>query len=161
MKTSLIVVFSSCLLGCVNINTGPADSEAIATTQEWAEEYARLAVMQHEKNMQIGCGFTGDKWHSKTKNHKAWALAVKKELSQQGLDERKEALDRCENASNYARRATEQHEENLALKCNLQGPIWHNKRASHFSWAESQSKETLKMHIGLRDEMLNECKKKK
>lgn len=164
IKSIIAVISSSFVVACVCVNSGPTHSghassqEQSQTSAEWPEEYARLAVMQNEKNNTLACGFEGDKWHSNHASHKGWAIGVVPALSQQNLDERKEALDGCERASDYAVRAIEQQNENVALKCNLQGPIWHNKRESHFTWAESQSEETLRSHIALRDEMLGECK---
>lgn len=64
-------------------------------TVKACDDYARLAVRQHEENLSLGCGFSGDRWQANHHNHFHWCIAVEPDESFLEMDARGMDLARC------------------------------------------------------------------
>lgn len=130
------------------------------------ERYARLAVKQHQENLNKDCGFKDPRWHVDHEAHFHWCLMVPPEVSDLENDNRQAMLDRCKNnespdCGEYARTAVRQHELNMENNCGFDDPRFHHDYDAHFNFCLEVPRDVSSLENQDRQAVLDECLKGK
>ncbi len=158
---SLSLIFL--LWGCVATAQGPRDSGPRYTSQGQAcDDYARIAVSQHEQNLRRRCGFTGSRWTSDYNAHYQWCTTVPWESADSETrareDELRHCRDRRSTCDDYARIAVSQHEQNLRRRCGFTGSRWTSDYNAHYQWCTTVPWESADSETRAREEELRRCR---
>ena len=133
--------------------------------------YGNKAVIQHRKNRNRGCGYSGSRWQSNFNNHFNWCLGVSKATSDSETRARRNLLAQCRNSGGgggggggktaicdaYARTAVSQHRINLNRGCGYSGTRWQSSYNNHFGWCLGVSTAASSSETRARRNLILQC----
>jgi hypothetical protein len=61
----------------------------------YCQAYARRAISAQRVNMELGCGYSGPRWHRSRERHYEWCLNAPREAAERESQARRSQLERC------------------------------------------------------------------
>lgn len=142
------------ILSSLLVLTGCSDGKS---RKGWSSRYAHVANELHKQNVDLGCGFTAERWHADIEGHEKFAQAIGREVAKHENIVRQVAIDQCRAAWAYADLAVQQSEENTRKNCGNVGHNWHSDKIKHFQWAIQKTPYSIAVHSHTRRFSLSFC----
>jgi len=130
--------------------------------------YAKEAVEAQKKNVANDCGYTSGvpngTWSENYNAHFGWCTSSPDDLSTQGTQERRSALEKCTKyCVSYANQAIDAQKQNISMNCGFSGPggTWLNDYNEHFRWCVNNPEYLSERGTSYRLGYLEVCKDRK
>jgi hypothetical protein len=124
---------------CLSVPQQTADAEANARRAHLGRcdactGYAQAAVDAQQRNLNQGCGLTGDPWSLNFAGHKSWCMGAPPGAADGETARRNAEIDKCSACTVYAQTAVEAQQKNIQRSCGLSGDPWSLDFGGHRSW---------------------------
>ena len=130
--------FNWCMNGNLNLTKGENNARQAALAKcrtSKCDEYAKIAVLQNDSNLQMKCGFTGPLWNSDYNYHFNWCMnGDNVQFADKETKARADIKGKCSGCYSYAGFAVTQNQENIMKGCGFSGPQWNSSHSYHFAW---------------------------
>ncbi len=165
---------------CRRVNRAVANSETNARVSQlrqcrgraggsnaFCDRYARTAISQNRRNLSLRCGFGGGRWQSNYGNHYSWCRRVSRSQASSETNARVAQLRQCQGrgttgtnafCDRYARRAIDQHRQNLSRRCGLRGARWQSNYDNHYNWCRGVNRSQASGETNARTALLGQCR---
>jgi len=124
------------------------------------KSYASQATEMANKNISLGCGFTGPEWNADANAHYRACLSQPLVLHEEHA-KRASRMDLCKACRQYADLAVNAAEQNAALGCGYTGPAWGKEAQPHFGWCFQFGVGAAKQETTSRNAAIRTCQQQK
>lgn len=160
MQSSVITA----LVGMAAMITGLSVQPAFASPDLNCGAYATAAIEQQNQNVALGCGFSGNAWHTDFQRHFGWCARPDVRMENLTTEDyaRKDALAKCSarqaSCQAYAQQAVSAQQFNVQNNCGFSGGAWHTDYQRHYGWCITVDEARANQETLVRTMHTQQCK---